>query len=198
MAEANRVVAKRKARGPAGELPVFAFVWPRYHSNHFDGHYAPDARTYLRGADMAAEFGRPALLHGAAGVLIWGMKDDVINDTQCNGPSSFGRWVNMTLGPYLLSVGARVAIGPGCRVGERTQLHANAVLYPGVEVGEDCRIYAGVVLREGSRLGDRVVLHSLAPSASIHNCSLSMTAKFWLAVQIPAAAPALCAIFAKR
>ena len=100
MAEANRVVAKRKARGPAGELPVFAFVWPRYHSNHFDGHYAPDARTYLRGADMVAEFGRPALLHGAAGVLIWGMKDDVINDTQCNGPSSFGRWVNMSLGPY--------------------------------------------------------------------------------------------------
>ncbi len=57
-------------------------------------------------------------------------------------------------------IGARVVIGRGCRVGEGTQLHANAVLYPGVEIGEDCRIYAGVVLREGSRLGDRVVLHS--------------------------------------
>ena len=58
------------------------------------------------------------------------------------------------------SVGPRVSIGRGCRVGEGTQLHANVVLYPGVEVGDGCRIEAGAVLREGTRVGNRVILHS--------------------------------------
>ena len=90
-------------------------MWPRYHSNHYDGHYGPEARTYLRpgrptrlaiggeaifaplflsvllpdfsyiickaawqclmppgpAADRVLEFGRPVLLAGAAGVLVW-------------------------------------------------------------------------------------------------------------------------------
>ena len=62
------------------------------------GHYQPYARTYLNAADMAVEFGQSALEAGAAGVLVWGMNNDVINNTQCNGPKSFGRYLNDTLG----------------------------------------------------------------------------------------------------
>jgi hypothetical protein len=32
------------------------------------------------------------------------MKSDVVNDTQCNGPASFGAYVNGTLGPYVHGV----------------------------------------------------------------------------------------------
>ena len=39
MAESKRVVASAAARGTrvAGELPIYTFVWPRYHMNHYDG-----------------------------------------------------------------------------------------------------------------------------------------------------------------
>jgi UDP-3-O-[3-hydroxymyristoyl] glucosamine N-acyltransferase len=51
-------------------------------------------------------------------------------------------------------------IGAQTRVGARSVLHANVVLYPEVEIGEDCVLHSGVHVREGCRLGNRVVVQN--------------------------------------
>jgi UDP-3-O-[3-hydroxymyristoyl] glucosamine N-acyltransferase len=46
------------------------------------------------------------------------------------------------------------------RLGARTTLHPQVVLYEGVEVGEDCVLHSGVHVRERCRLGNRVVVQN--------------------------------------
>jgi UDP-3-O-[3-hydroxymyristoyl] glucosamine N-acyltransferase len=46
------------------------------------------------------------------------------------------------------------------RLGARSTLHPQVVLYEGVEVGEDCVLHAGVQVRERCRLGKRVVVQN--------------------------------------
>lgn len=67
-------------------------------------------------------------------------------------------------------IAAEVTIFPGCvigarvKIGSRTILYPNVVLYDDVILGEECTIHAGVVIREGCRIGHRVIIQ---PSAVI-------------------------------
>ena len=67
-------------------------------------------------------------------------------------------------------IGAGVTIHPGCvvgarvKIGDRTILYPNVVIYEDVTLGEGCTIHAGVVIREGCRIGNRVIMQ---PSAVI-------------------------------
>lgn len=67
-------------------------------------------------------------------------------------------------------IGEGVTIHPGCvvgarvKIGDRTILYPNIVLYDDVIVGADCTIHAGVIVREGCRIGQRVIIQ---PSAVI-------------------------------
>lgn len=51
-----------------------------------------------------------------------------------------------------VSIGAFCAVGPGTRIGHRTQLLPHATVGAGVVIGDDCLIHAG------ARIGDRCVL----------------------------------------
>ena len=93
-------------------------VLARYHCNHYDGHYACNDRTYLAQGDMQVEFGRAALRSGAAGVLIWGMNADVVNDTQCNGARSYGGCVAEPLSVFAGEPCARARVSWQRRDGE--------------------------------------------------------------------------------
>ncbi len=60
-----------------------------------------------------------------------------------------------------ISIHAGCRIGAGVKIGDRTILYSNVVVYPGVQIGADCRIHAGVVLGAdgfGYRAGDKAPL----------------------------------------
>jgi UDP-3-O-[3-hydroxymyristoyl] glucosamine N-acyltransferase len=58
-----------------------------------------------------------------------------------------------------VAVGPNVVIGAGCRIGDRTVLHANVVIGPQTQIGSDCLFWPNVVVRERCCVGDRVILH---------------------------------------
>ncbi len=58
-----------------------------------------------------------------------------------------------------VSVGPRVCIGTGCRIGRRVCLHAGVVIGDDVRIGDDTILHANVVVASGCRIGRRVILH---------------------------------------
>ena len=54
----------------------------------------------------------------------------------------------------------QVNIGPGCIIGDRTQLADGVCLGAEVEIGKDCLIYSNVVLYPRTILGNGVIIHS--------------------------------------
>jgi UDP-3-O-[3-hydroxymyristoyl] glucosamine N-acyltransferase len=61
-----------------------------------------------------------------------------------------------------VSIGARVCISDGSRIGNHSVIHPGVVIYDDVEVGDHCELHANAVLHPGSRLGSRCVVHSNA------------------------------------
>jgi UDP-3-O-[3-hydroxymyristoyl] glucosamine N-acyltransferase len=59
-----------------------------------------------------------------------------------------------------VSVGPGVIIGRGCRVGDRTALHAHVVLCEDVRVGADCVLHPHVTVYPRVEIGDRVRVHA--------------------------------------
>lgn len=58
-----------------------------------------------------------------------------------------------------VGIGALVAIGRNCRIGNRVRIHPGAVLEDEVVVDDDTRLYANVCVREKCRIGKRVIIH---------------------------------------
>jgi len=64
------------------------------------------------------------------------------------------------------TVPASAAIGPGTRIapnvslGERVEIHANAVIGEGVVIGADSVIHANAVVYPGCQIGERAIIHS--------------------------------------
>jgi len=58
-----------------------------------------------------------------------------------------------------VSIGPYAVIGSGTRIGDRTEIHAAAIIYPHVSIGSDCLLYTQCVIREQVEIGDRVIVH---------------------------------------
>ena len=50
-------------------------------------------------------------------------------------------------------------VHPSARIGERTNIHAGAIIAENVVIGEDCEIYPGVYIGPDCDIGDKVTLH---------------------------------------
>ena len=59
-----------------------------------------------------------------------------------------------------VSVGAFVAIGEGCEIGDRTIVFANVTIGRGTRIGADCVLHSNVAVRERVTIGDRVILQN--------------------------------------
>jgi hyaluronoglucosaminidase len=77
---------------------IFAFGWNDY--------YPPNDNLptglFLSAEDASTDFARPALW-GAAATIVWGESEDTFNNSQCNGPTSLGAYLNTTAGPIIHS-----------------------------------------------------------------------------------------------
>ncbi|MBP4045774.1 UDP-3-O-(3-hydroxymyristoyl)glucosamine N-acyltransferase [Chromobacterium violaceum] len=62
----------------------------------------------------------------------------------------------------------RAVVGAGCRIGESSEIAANATIGDNVVIGERCRLMPGVVVGDGCEIGDDVTLY---PNVTIyHDC----------------------------
>ena len=64
--------------------------------------------------------------------------------------------------PQETFIGAHVAIGMNCVIGERVRIHSNVTIYDNVSIGDETEIHSGVAIRDGSVIGKRVIIHNNA------------------------------------
>ncbi|MCX8145487.1 MAG: UDP-3-O-(3-hydroxymyristoyl)glucosamine N-acyltransferase [Azovibrio sp.] len=62
--------------------------------------------------------------------------------------------------PASCHVGPGAQVGPDVRLGERVEIHAQAVVGAGVSIGADSIIHAGAVIYPGCQIGERAIIHS--------------------------------------
>ena len=106
--------AVEAATGGANKPAIYAFAWMDYYPPNDN---LPTGR-FVDAADIAAQTLRPAQW-GAAGSIVWGASEDTFNNTQCNGPTSLGAYVNSTAGAIMRQVVVEAeecaAVGGRCR-----------------------------------------------------------------------------------
>jgi UDP-3-O-[3-hydroxymyristoyl] glucosamine N-acyltransferase len=59
-----------------------------------------------------------------------------------------------------VSIGPFVSVGRGCRIGDRSILHAGVTLGDQAKIGEDCLLFPGARVLDHCCVGNRVILHA--------------------------------------